>query len=165
MFVCIYTDDIISYKKKLLLAHDLCSFDDGGFRDPYVRVSLIPEVDQRKRQTSIHRGETHPYFDTHFKFPISRDQLQEKELILQVLDYDRYSHNDVIGELRIRMSELELSKSTEIWGDSIRVKKPQEDRPELLLSLNYLPQAERLTVVVMKAKNLETLQEPYVKVS
>lgn len=91
--------------------------------------------------------------------------MQEKELILQVLDYDRYSHNDVIGELRIRMSELELSKSTEIWGDLIRVKKPQEDRPELLLSLNYLPQAERLTVVVMKAKNLETLQEPYVKVS
>lgn len=124
-------------------------------------------MDQRKRQTaqSIHRGETHPYFDTHFKFPVSRDQLQEKELTLQVLDYDRYSHNDIIGELKIKMSKLELAKSTEIWGDLIRVKKPREDRPELLLSLNYLPQAERLTVVIMKAKNLETVQSPYVKVS
>jgi synaptotagmin-6 len=63
------------------------------------------------------------------------------------------------------MDELDLSKSVEIWGDVVRGKKPLEDRPEILLSLNYLPQAERLTVVVMKAKNLDTMQEPYVKVS
>jgi synaptotagmin-6 len=82
-----------------------------------------------------------------------------------VLDYDRYSHNDIIGELRIQMDELDMTKSVEIWGDLVRGKKPAEDRPEILLSLNYLPQAERLTVVVMKAKNLDTSQEPYVKVS
>lgn len=146
------------------VAHDLCSFDDGGFRDPYVRVSLVPEVDQRKRQTQIHRGETHPYYDDNFKFPISRDQLQNRDLVLQVLDYDRYSHNDVIGELRIRIDDLELARSTEIWGDLVRMKKPADDRPELLLSLNYLPQAERLTVVIMKAKNLETFQVAHVKV-
>lgn len=148
-----------------ITAHDLCSFDDGGFRDPYVRLSLFPEVDQRKRQTVIHRGETHPYFDENFKFPISRDQLQSRVLVLQVLDYDRYSHNDIIGELRIGIDELELTKSTEIWGDLLRVKKTADDRPELLLSLNFLPQAERLTVVIMKAKNLETLHDPYIKVS
>lgn len=75
---------------------------------------LLPEVDNRKRQTSIHRGEVHPYFDQHFKFPVSRDQLQGKELILQVLDYDRYSHNDIIGEVRIRIDDLDLSKSVEV---------------------------------------------------
>lgn len=47
----------------------------------------------------------------------------------------------------------------------LRTKKPKEDRPELLCSLNYLPQAERLTIVIMKARNLDTVQEPYVKVS
>lgn len=81
-----------------------------------------------------------------------------------MLDYDRYSHNDVIGELRIQIDDLDLSKSIEIWGDVIRTKKPKEDRPELLISLNYLPQAERLTVVIMKAKNLETTSDPSVKV-
>jgi hypothetical protein len=65
-------------------AHDLCPFDEGGFHDPYVRLTLDPEVDQRKRQTAIYRAETHPYFDQHFKFPISRDQLPGKQLILQV---------------------------------------------------------------------------------
>ncbi|XP_063695465.1 synaptotagmin-6 [Culicoides brevitarsis] len=158
-----YDSQVSDLAVHLIEARDLCQFVDGGFRDPYVRVSLLPEVDQRQRQTAIHRNEVDPHFDTHFKFPISRDQLHEKELLLQVLDYDRYSHNDIIGELRIKMSKLELAKSTEIWGDLIRIKKPQENRPELLLSLNYLPQAERLTVVVMKAKNIQTLQDPYVK--
>lgn len=31
--------------------------------------------------------------------------------------------------------------------------------------MNYLPQAERLTVVIVKAKNLDTAQIPYVKVN
>ncbi|XP_059217014.1 synaptotagmin-C isoform X1 [Stomoxys calcitrans] len=147
----------------LIEAHNLCPIEEGGFRDPYVRLLLEPEVDKRKRQTLIHRGESSPYFDQHFKFPVSRDQLQGKELILQVLDYDRYSHNDIIGEVRISIDNLDLSKSVEIWGDLLRTKKPPEDRPELLCSLNYLPQAERLTVVIMKAKNLDTIQETYVK--
>lgn len=46
----------------------------------------------------------------------------------------------------------------------VRGKKPPEDRPELLLSLNYLPQAERLTIVIMKAKNLDTHRDVYIKV-
>ncbi|XP_062131140.1 synaptotagmin-11 isoform X1 [Drosophila sulfurigaster albostrigata] len=148
----------------LIEAHNLSPIEEGGFRDPYVRLMLQPDVDNRKRQTHIHRGESNPYFDQHFKFPVSRDQLQGKELVLQVLDYDRYSHNDIIGEVRISVDGLDLSKSVEIWGDLLRTKKPKEDRPELLCSLNYLPQAERLTIVIMKARNLDTLTEPYVKI-
>lgn len=70
----------------LIEAHSLCSADEGGYREVYVRLELKPEIDQRKRETSIFRFETNPYFNQHFKFPISRDQLQlsETELILQV---------------------------------------------------------------------------------
>lgn len=98
----------------LVTAHNLSPIEEGGFRDPYVRLMLQPDVDSRKRQTHIHRGESNPYFDQHFKFPVSRDQLQGKELVLQVLDYDRYSHNDIIGEVRISVDGLDLSKSVEV---------------------------------------------------
>lgn len=54
-------------------------------------------------------------------------------------------------------------KSNEIWGDIVRVKIVL-DRPELLVSLNYLPQAERLTVNVMKARNLDDFDDIFVKV-
>lgn len=53
------------------------------------------------------------------------------------------------------IADIDLTKSNEIWGDIIRVKRTHLDRPELLISLNFLPGAERLTVVVMKAKNLD----------
>lgn len=81
-------------------------------------------MDGRKRETAIRRGEAHPYFDEHFKFPVSRDQLSGRTLVLQVFDYDRYSHNDVIGEVRIAPGELQLCKPVEVGqpdkrGDSV----------------------------------------------
>lgn len=111
----IFTPDIESNEFPFFFsAHNLCAIDDGGFRDPFVRLQLSPDVDNRKRESNIHRGEFHPYFDQHFKFPISRDQLPGKELILQVLDCDRYSQNDVMGEVRIKIDDLDLSKSVEV---------------------------------------------------
>lgn len=68
----------------LIEAHNLIPFDEGGFREVYVRLELKPEIDQRKRETNIFRFDSNPYFNQHFKFPVSRDQLSEKELILQV---------------------------------------------------------------------------------
>lgn len=157
----------------LIEAHNLCPFEEGGFREVYVRLELKPEIDQRKRETNIFRFDTNPYFNQHFKFPVSRDQLSEKELILlvraferlkglsvystdslQVLDADKCS-SDISGELKVSIADIDLTKSNEIWGDIIRVKRAHLDRPELLISLNFLPGAERLTVVIMKAKNLE----------
>lgn len=58
---------------------------------------------------------------------------------------------------------MDLSKSNEIWGDIVKVKRQAIDRPELLVSLNYLPQAARLTVNVVRAKNLEN-EDLFVKV-
>lgn len=75
---------------------------------------LSPEIDNRKRESTISRSEKHPYFDQHFKFPVSRDQLPGKELILQVMDCDRYSHNDAMGEIRINIDEMDLTKSVEV---------------------------------------------------
>ncbi|XP_072751100.1 synaptotagmin-5 isoform X2 [Anoplolepis gracilipes] len=157
----------------LIEAHDLAGSDQGGFNDPYVKLSLSPEVDSRKRQTQIHRNDPNPFFDQHFKFPVSYEELQEKTLVLQVFDYDRFSRNDVVGSLRVAMESLELVSSTcsvEVFGEIARERKPPEEIQEVLVSLSYLPSAERLTVLMIKARNLfpqqdkETL-DPFAKVS
>lgn len=72
-------------------AHDLAGSSQGGFNDPYIRLYMAPEVDTRKRQTSIHRNEPNPYFDEHFKFPVSQDDLKEEVLILQVSYFGTHS--------------------------------------------------------------------------
>ncbi|KAJ8946703.1 hypothetical protein NQ318_006961 [Aromia moschata] len=153
----------------LLVAHDLAGSDQGGFNDPYVRLALLPEVDSRKRQTTIHRNDPNPLFDQHFKFPVSHEDLQSKTLVLQVFDYDRFSRNDVIGEVIMTMSEFDVANSIEIWGEITKNKKPREELQEVLVSLSYLPSAERLTVVLLKARNLFLPQckenmDPFVKV-
>lgn len=71
----------------LIEAHDLAGSDQGGFNDPYVKLSLSPEVDARKRQTQIHRNDPNPFFDQHFKFPVSYEELQEKTLVLQAIHF------------------------------------------------------------------------------
>lgn len=142
-----------------ITAHNLTGSDQGGFNDPYVKLYLTPDVDNRKRQTSIHRNNANPLFDQHFKFPVSHDDLQNKTLILQVFDYDRFSRNDVIGEVQMGMSEYDVTSDIEVWGEIMKNKKPPEEIQEVLLSLSYLPSAERLTVVLLKARNLFLPQE------
>lgn len=56
-------------------------------RDAHVRLTILPEVDQRRRQSvrSIRLGQdAHCTFDECFKFPVSHDQLSDKTLRFQV---------------------------------------------------------------------------------
>ncbi|CAH0560664.1 unnamed protein product [Brassicogethes aeneus] len=154
----------------LIEALDLTSSEQGGFNDPYVRVELLPKIDDRKRQTTVFRNNPNPYFDHHFKFPISNDELKTKTLQMQIFDYDRFSRNDVIGEVLMAMEEYDISGGTfEVFGDITKNKKPAEDLQEILVSLSFLPSAERLTVVLLKARNLiqpsdRENMDPFVKV-
>lgn len=78
-----------------------------------------------------------------------------------------------MGSVRVALNELELSTTAspiEVWGEIARERKPPEEIQEVLISLSYLPQAERLTLNVLKARNLILGQgkqsvSPFVKVS
>lgn len=69
----------------LIEAHDLAGSEQGGFNDPYVKLTLSPEVDSKKRQTQIYRNEANPFFDQQFKFPVSNEELHDKILVLHVI--------------------------------------------------------------------------------
>ncbi|CAL1283779.1 unnamed protein product [Larinioides sclopetarius] len=151
-------------------ALDLGTLSTKGFNDPYVKVSLIPEVDSKQRRTDIRRNCSDPFFNEIFKFPVTYDELADKSLLFEVFDYDRYSRNDVTGEVRIQMCELDITSEIEVWSEIQKSGRVSNDRPEILLSLSYLPSAGRLTLVVLKAVHLlspDTKDYPdaYVKVS
>ncbi|XP_076375788.1 synaptotagmin beta isoform X3 [Megalopta genalis] len=146
----------------LIEAHNLAGTDQGGFNEPYVKLTLTPVVDSRKRETQIYRNEANPFFDQQFKFPVSHDEFHDKTLVLQVLDYDRFSRNDIVGSVKVPLNILRLdspSSTEEVWGQIERERKPPEQIQEVLLSLSYLPSAERLKVVIVEARNLFPPQE------
>jgi hypothetical protein len=71
----------------LFAAHDLAGSDQGGFNDPYMRLSLIPAVDNRRRQTTSCKNDHNLYIHAHFKFSVSHKDLQDKILVLQVISF------------------------------------------------------------------------------
>ena len=82
-----------------------------------MKVSLIPEVDNKTRRTDIRRNCPDPYFNEIFKFPVTYDELVDKYLLFQVFDYDRFSRNDVTGEVRIDMREVDITSEIEVWSE------------------------------------------------
>lgn len=145
-----------------------------GSSDPYVKLQLLPEK-QHKVKTRVLRRTLCPVYDEDFTFyGINPNQLQATTLHFVVLSFDRYSRDDVIGEVVCSMAGLDtehldktLALSREIAPRHFKIRS--QGRGELLVSLCHQPAANRLTVVVLKARNLPKvditgLSDPYVKI-
>ncbi|UYV76562.1 Syt13 [Cordylochernes scorpioides] len=131
-----------------------------------VRLYLEPAVDGRTRQSEPMRG-PQPALDDTFKFPVSWDQLSGRTLRLELRPEDC---TDILGEARIALAELDVATPVDIWMEVAKFDKERQERPELLISLSYLPSAGRMTVVILKGRNLyapdsKDLPDPCAKVS
>jgi Ca2+-dependent lipid-binding protein len=79
-----------------------------GSSDPYVKLQLLPEK-QHKVKTRVLRKTQNPVYDEDFTFyGISPNQLQTTTLHFVVLSFDRYSRDDVIGEVFCQLNLLEF---------------------------------------------------------
>eukprot|EP00914_Ancora_sagittata_P010845 GHVO01021154.1.p1 GENE.GHVO01021154.1~~GHVO01021154.1.p1 ORF type:complete len:195 (+),score=30.41 GHVO01021154.1:561-1145(+) len=95
-----------------------------------------------------------------------------RTLYMQVLDYDRFSRDDPIGEVCLPLSDIELAQSQTMWRSLSPCKGHAEGGGklgELLLSICYQPSDGRITIVIIKARELKAkdingLSDPYVKV-
>ncbi|KAK1799570.1 hypothetical protein P4O66_000449 [Electrophorus voltai] len=161
------------YEGELLLvnileAQDLPAKDLCGSSDPYVKVYLLPDR-KRKFQTRVHRKTLNPTFDETFQFPVPYEELAARKLHLSVFDFDRFSRHDMIGEVILEnlFEVSDLSRETSIWKDIQYTTSESVDLGEIMFSLCYLPTAGRLTLTVIKCRNLKAMDitDPYVKVS
>ncbi|XP_013792108.1 synaptotagmin-4-like [Limulus polyphemus] len=144
-----------------------------GTSDPYVKLLLLPDK-QHKVKTRVLRKTLHPKYDEEFTFyGITPNQLEATTLHFVVLSFDRYSRDDIIGEVIYSFQntdfedlEKEITLTKEIAPRTLNLRS--HGRGELQVSLCYQPAARRLTVVVLKARNLPKvnvtgISDPYVK--
>ncbi|KAI8434069.1 hypothetical protein MSG28_012218 [Choristoneura fumiferana] len=140
--------------------------------DPYVKLQLLPDK-QHKVKTRVVRKTRCPVYDEDFTFyGLAPHQLSAITLHFVVLSFDRYSRDEIIGEVVAPLSALQLQSGEamalcrEVQPRSLKMLRV--GRGEVLVSLCWQPAAARLTVVLLKARNLPKmdvtgLADPYVK--
>ncbi|XP_039078484.1 synaptotagmin-10 [Hyaena hyaena] len=156
---------------KIIKALDLPAKDFTGTSDPYVKMYLLPDR-KKKFQTRVHRKTLNPLFDETFQFPVAYDQLSNRKLHFSIYDFDRFSRHDMIGEVILdNLFEVsDLSREATVWKDIHCATTESIDLGEIMFSLCYLPTAGRMTLTVIKCRNLKAMDitgssDPYVKVS
>eukprot|EP00057_Strongylocentrotus_purpuratus_P015222 XP_011669696.1 PREDICTED: synaptotagmin-5 [Strongylocentrotus purpuratus] len=144
--------------------------DIGVSSDPYVKISLEPDEERKIKQSVVQRRTLNPVWNEIFKFPTTYEELQEKTVRFSVFDFDKFSRHDAIGEVLVRINDVDVSRELDVWSELRSPQSRKEELGDILFSVSYLPTAERLTVVVLKARNLKTMDingssDPFVKVS
>ncbi|XP_029378934.1 synaptotagmin-12 isoform X1 [Echeneis naucrates] len=148
---------------------DLLEREEGDFPGCFIRVSLGPE----ELNVGITRVQTNAFtviFDERFSIPMDLPTLEEYSLRFAAFGIDTDERNISAGVAELKLSDLDLTiRPFSTWLYLQDVNKAVDAVGEILLSLSYLPTAERLTVVVAKCKNLvwtngKNTADPFVKV-
>ncbi|XP_050178708.1 synaptotagmin-11 isoform X2 [Myiozetetes cayanensis] len=123
--------------------------------DPYIKMTILPDKRHRVK-TRVLRKTLEPVFDETFTFyGIPYSQLQDLVLHFLVLSFDRFSRDDVIGEVVVPLAGVDPSTGkVQLCRDILKRNIQCLSRGELQVSLSYQPVAQRMTVVVLKARHL-----------
>ncbi|XP_009005857.2 synaptotagmin-9 isoform X1 [Callithrix jacchus] len=170
-FILKYDCDLEQLIVKIHKAVNLPAKDFSGTSDPYVKIYLLPDR-KTKHQTKVHRKTLNPVFDEVFLFPVPYNDLEARKLHFSVYDFDRFSRHDLIGQVVVDhfLDLADFPRECILWKDIEYVTNDNVDLGELMFSLCYLPTAGRLTITIIKARNLKAMDitgasDPYVKVS
>ncbi|XP_018620955.2 synaptotagmin-9-like isoform X2 [Scleropages formosus] len=157
-FMLKYDLDLEQLIVKIHKALDLPAKDFSGSSDPYVKIYLLPDR-KTKHQTKVHRKTLNPVFDEVFLFPVPYAELTSRKLHFSVYDFDRFSRHDIIGQVVVEnLLELpDILSETRLCRDIQHVKTDNVDLGDLMFSLCYLPTAGRLTITIIKARNLKAM--------
>ena len=100
-------------------AKDLKPMDRNGLADPYCALFATgPAIkrSQEKRKTRTFYKTLHPVFNERHVFGTEFDLGNIESIVIDVMDYDSASSDDIIGRLKIDLSEIEQSPTKALNG-------------------------------------------------
>ncbi|KAG5684125.1 hypothetical protein PVAND_013369 [Polypedilum vanderplanki] len=127
---------------------------DPDIVDTFVRVYLLPDQTEPV-QTKIFRNSNNPSYQESFLFFITKQNIKRS---LWFHLYHTNAHcTTLIGETELKLTEFARPRTT--WVQLSDSRNNCTNCGDLMFSLSYLPTAERLTVVVVKARNLKAIRD------
>ncbi|KAM8720882.1 hypothetical protein ACLKA7_006859 [Drosophila subpalustris] len=121
--------------------------------DTFVRIYLVPDH-AGGMQTKVVKSTLTPAYNETFNFRMKR-QYGRHSLWFHL--YHNGPAHTLIGEAEMEIGEMARPVTT--WIPLSDSRKCNARWGELMFSLSYLPTAERLTIVVVKARNLKLEQD------
>ncbi|GAB0098855.1 uncharacterized protein DMENIID0001_146590 [Sergentomyia squamirostris] len=150
------SDEGVELIVTVLEAKELVGPPDAKYMDTFVRIYLVPD-ETGASQTKLFKDSTCPSYNETFSFFMSKKHTRRS---LWFHLYHSGMAHTLIGEAEMQLSGLSARPVT-TWlalSDS-RHNSKNCNWGELMICLSYLPTAERLTVVVVKARNLQIDQK------
>ncbi|KAJ8396663.1 hypothetical protein AAFF_G00015010 [Aldrovandia affinis] len=103
-------------------------------------------------QSRAVKDSANPAFGDQFTWPLADGDVSRLTVRLEVRDFDKYSRQGILGEVRAALDGLDIAYPLEIQQD---LRPPKKDLVgEVLLSLKYLPTAQRVDVGILKIRTL-----------
>nr|CAB3266767.1 synaptotagmin-5-like [Phallusia mammillata] len=150
--------------------------DQSQFSNPYCVVSVLPG--SHSKESHKIRNTVDPLFQENFSFEVQPHELREKTVQIKFFNYDQYSRDESMGTVVQRLDEFKLDNRVDLWRKIYQLEPHEKIGSEhqsgdMLLRIGYLPSAEKLTVVLLKARSLNEVEtdgerrapDPYIRVS
>ncbi|XP_034952080.1 uncharacterized protein [Chelonus insularis] len=142
----------------VLEARDLIARDGRPAQDTLARVCLLPDR-QTHVQTRLYRGSPAPSYQEKFSFPLDGGPVG-RTLLVEIFSVDLNMGGEayLLGEATLKLGPVARTPAT-TWLPLISPTLSVPHLGEIMFSLSYSPTAERLTLVVVKARNLRGANE------
>ncbi|CAI9596190.1 unnamed protein product [Staurois parvus] len=124
----------------------------------YVLGTLNTQRGRTEGQTALVKRSAHTVWEEALLFPLQEEDRAQTTLTLTLRNCDRFSRHQVAGEITLSLANIGIPFGTARWVDLRAPEKDVDSTSEVLLSMSYLPAANRLIVVLIKAKNIHSNQ-------
>ncbi|XP_040458265.1 synaptotagmin-13 [Falco naumanni] len=139
--------------------HGRMSGDQDAGCHCYILGTLVSKSGIAEAQTELKKKVLHTLWEEVLRFPLTQEEMSEGTLTLTLRNCDKFSRHSIVGELKLSLANMEESFGiTQCERLKTPEKEPSTGHGEVLLSISYLPAANRLLVVIIKAKNLHSKQ-------
>ncbi|XP_055523912.1 uncharacterized protein LOC129717779 [Wyeomyia smithii] len=122
----------------------------GVEMDTFVKVFIVPD-ESKVLQTKVFKKSNYPSYQETFNFWIAHRNIRRS--LWFHLYQTSPKEQTLIGECELQINE-NINRPMTTWLKLVDSSLKKSKLGELMFSLSYLPTAERLTVVVVKARNL-----------
>ncbi|XP_040265664.1 synaptotagmin-13 [Bufo bufo] len=129
--------------------------EDGGSHC-YVLGTLNTHHGQTEAQTALIKRKAHTVWEEALLFSLKEEDRAEATLTLTLRNCDRFSRHQVAGEITLSLAHVGIPFGTARWVDLRAPEKDADSSGEVLMSMSYLPAANRLIVVLIKARNIHS---------